>query len=399
MLLAAALSVAGPPTVEPTPEPGEAIGIAWHDQATVAPKIQQRLAAQLGDAVIVVDAPGLTRARVALELPRERVAKASRWTDALAEATAAYRAGEIDRAQQGVVSLLEAVRSDPVVPGATRLAWRALVLQAQLAWAESDVEATETALAAAIALDPQARPSTREVPPPVVEAYARQRATVIAGVGQWPRLEIRAAEPEPFGIEIDGVPGRRPVPPGEHFVVIRRPGHAPVGTVLHSDQAWSPSPTEVVIAAGLPVDVAAAQRICDRGQLQWLVLARLRDDRLGLQRYTCGEGFSAAWYEADDGWEPGVAMLESEPEQGWTAAAVLHRPEPWPVLPPSASAVPRPWIATDGGGPTTGRDRLRRALPWLIIGGLVAGGVTLGVMLGNDPRPDLAIDGNGFLGR
>lgn len=399
MLLAAALGVAEPSADEPGLGPdGGAIGIAWHDQATVAPAIQQRLKDALGDGPIVDDATALARSRVALTLPRARAAKASGWATQLDDATVAYRAGEIERAREEVIAVIDAVRSDPVVPGATHLAWRAQVLRAQLAWAAREAEQTEAALAAAIAIDPDARPSTREVPPPVVEAYDRQRAAVMASAGSWPPLEIVGPD-EPFAIEIDGVPGARAVPPGEHLVVVRRPGVEPHGAIVRTGEPWVVPDAEVVLEVGLPADAGAAQRICDHAELRWLVMARLQDDRLGLQRFSCGEGFGAPWYEQRDGWGPGIAgLLVDEPAQGWTAAAVLHLDEPWPPL-RALSRPPAPRIVADGGPPQGARARLRRALPWLLISGVVAGSVTVGVLLGTDAGADLAIDGKSFFGR
>lgn len=384
------------PAVEPAPEPdGDAIGIAWHDQATVDVAIQQRLVRELPAERVVLDAVGVARARVALELPRERLEQARRWASQLEDVTAAYRVGELERAHREVSEVLEAIRSDPAVPGAARLAWRAQVLQGQLAWADGDAERTDAALAAAVAIDPQARPSTREVPPPVVEAYGRLRTAVVEGEASWPRLQI-VEPPEPFAIEIDGVPGWRPVPPGEHLVVVRRPGVEPVGAVVGTDAPWSVPSAEVVLPTGLPRDRSAAQRICDSAELSSLVLARSREGRLGLQRYWCGEGFGEAWYEARDGWAPGVAALAMEPADAG-ARPVLHLEGAWPELPPLP--LPRPRIVADGGAPSGPRDRLRRALPWLLISGVIAGSVTAGVLLGTDAGADLGIDGNSFLGR
>ena len=148
MLLVAAATVAPPPATEPAARAGDAvgggaIGVVWHDQATVAPAIQQRLVDELVQRAgtrrtVVGDASALARARVALELPRARVDVAADWASMLDEAIAAYRAGRLPDARVAVSGVLEAVRADPVVPGAAGLAWRAHVLRAQLSWAEGD---------------------------------------------------------------------------------------------------------------------------------------------------------------------------------------------------------------------------------------------------------------------
>lgn len=405
MLLAAALNVAPAPRAEPTARPGdaaggEAIGVVWHDQATVAPAIQQRLMEELAlragtRSTVVGDASTRARARVALELPRARVDVAAGWRSLLDEAIAAYRAGRLPDAHAAVTGVIEAVRADPVVPGAAALAWRAHVLRAQLSWAEGDAVGLEQAIAAAVALDPEARPSTREVPPPVVEAYLRQREAVVAQAFAWPTLPVSAPSGAAFAVEIDGVPGQRPVPPGEHMVVVRRPGVPPVGAVVHTAAPWTVPEDAPVLQPGLPPDRDTAERICESAELDVLVLARRQGDRLGLQAHACGEGFEAAWYEGRDGWGPGLERVLAARDGEHGATPVLHLDAPWPVVPPLS--LPRPVMLTASGSSSTSGDRLRRVLPWLLIGGAIAGAVTVGVVVGRDPSPSIAIDGNGFL--
>ncbi len=404
LLLVAALRVAPSPATGPVVEPGdaaggEAIGVVWHDQATVDVAIQQRLVDELVQRVgprrrVVGDASTLSRARVTLELPRSRVDVAAGWSALLDEAIAAYRAGQLPAARVAVSGVLEAVRADPVVPGAAALAWRAHVLRAQLSWAEGDAVGLEQAIVAAVALDPEAKPSTRQVPPPVVEAYLRQREAVVARAARWPSLPVSGPSEVPFAVEIDGVPGQRPVPPGEHLVVVRRPGRSAVGAVVHTATPWAIPDDAPLLRPGLPPDRDAAERICESAELRWLVLARLRDDRLGLQRYACGEGFGAAWYEARDGWEPGIDLVLAPRDGAQGSMPVLHLPEPWPAMPPPPRL--RPGMLASSSG-YDGEGRLRRALPWLLIGGAIAGAVTLGVVFGREPNPSVAIDGNGFL--
>ncbi len=403
--LALASLLAGPSVTEPaTPVPDgstDAIGIVWHDQATVAPTIQQRLVSDLAvraevePEVVVVDASSLVLARVALEIPIERAEKAAGWRSLLDDAGAAYRAGELETAQEVLAGLLELVTADPVVPGAARLAWRAQVLRGQLAWAHGDTEQLDAALAAAVALDPEAKPSTRQVPPPVVEAYERQRSSIVAEAGRWPSLQVSHPDGEPFALEIDGVPGRRPVPPGEHLVVVRRPGHAPLGAVVDTATPWVLPEDESVLEPGLPTTSDAAQRICQSAELQWLLLARQRGDRLGLQRYSCGQGFGPVWYEQFEGVAPGLSHVLTSPESGWDAAPVLHLDDPWPVL--EAPPPPTPVWMVDNASTPTPRMRLRRALPWLLIGGVVAGAVTIGVVVAGEAGGDLSVDGDSFL--
>lgn len=403
LLLAATWSVAVGPAAEPATELGDAaggetIGVVWHDQATVAPALQQRLVDELAlragmrREAVVADASSLARARVTLELPRSSLDQMAGWRSMLDEASAAYRAGQLPTARSAVEGLLQTVLNAPVVPGAAALAWRAQVLRAQLSWAEGDADGLERALAAAVALDPEATPSTRQVPPPVVEAYVRQQAAVLAELAQWPHLEIEGPPGVPMAVEIDGVPGRRTVPPGDHLVVVRRPGRPPVGAVVSTGIPWVVPDDAPRIHPGLPQDHEAAQRLCEHTGVGWFVLARLRDDRLGLQRYSCGQGFGAAWYEASDGWAPGLDHVLAAGR--FDAAAVLHEDGPWPAIP--SPPQPRP-VMFASGSYASPRERLRRVLPWLLISGAIAGAVTVGVLVGGEPRPDLAIDGKGFV--
>lgn len=404
MLLVAALRVAGSPATEPSgpgdAASGEAIGVVWHDQATVAPAIQQRLVEEVvaregsPGPVVVEDASMLARARVALELPRAQADAAVRWSAMLDEAIAAHRAGQLAAARTALSGVIEALRADPVAPGAAALAWRAHVLRAQLAWTEGDAHGLEEAIVAAVTLDPEAKPSTRLVPPPVVEAYVRQRDAVLAQAAAWRVPSVSAASGEPIVVEIDGVPGWRAVPAGEHWVVVRRPGVAPVGAVVHTDVPWVVPDAPVVLAPGLPRAHAEAERICESAEVQWLLLARVRDDRLGLQRYACGVGFGPAWYEGRDGWGPGIEQIVAGPHAGFGASAALHLDAPWPAVPQPER--PRP-VALAAGSSFHDRSRLRRALPWLLIGGAIAGAVTVGVLVGGEPSPSVKIDGNGFL--
>lgn len=405
MLLAAALHVAPAPATEPAARSGdavggEAVGVVWHDQATVAPAIQQRLREELAlragtRRTVVGDASALARARVALELPRARVDVAVGWRSQLDEAIAAYRAGRLPDAHVAVTGVLEAVRTDPVVPGAARLAWRAHVLRAQLSWAEGDTVGLEQAIAAAVALDPEAKPSTREVPPPVVEAYLRQREAVVAQAFAWPSLPVSGPAGAVLALEIDGVPGQRPVPPGEHMVVVRRPGVPPVGAVVHTAAPWTVPDDAPVLPPGLPADREVAERICESAELDVLVLARRQGERLGLQAYACGEGFAVAWFQGRDGWGPGLEHVLAAREGEHEAAPRLHLDAPWPAVEPLRR--PRPVTFAASGSASVSGDRLRRVLPWLLIGGVIASAVTVGVVVGRDPSPSIAIDGNGFL--
>ncbi|MEM7158418.1 MAG: hypothetical protein AAF799_36605, partial [Myxococcota bacterium] len=283
------------------------------------------------------------RAAAALSLERARSEQLDAWIAGFESATTAYRSGEIDRARQALSSLVDAIRADPAVPGATRLLWRVHMLRGQLAWAEGDAEQRDAALVAAVVLDPAARPSTREVPPPVVEAYTKLHDEILARRDQWSPLEVIVEGEDLSFVEIDGVPGTRVVPDGEHVVVLRRPGVPPRAAMVEVGQAWTVPASSERLGLGLPEDEATAQEICDLAGLDWLVLARVRGPRLGVQRFACGEGFAPPWFEGSAGWEPAVAELTQTPEEGWTALPVLHRDGPWPSVPS------RPFIALDGG--------------------------------------------------
>ena len=128
------------------------------------------------------------RAEAALSLDRDRTGQLEDWITRFEMATTEYRGGHNDRAREALGELLAAIRADPVVPGATRLLWRVHVLRGQLSWSEGKTEERDAALVAAVVLDPAARPSTREVPPPVVEAYTKIHDEILARRDQWSPL-------------------------------------------------------------------------------------------------------------------------------------------------------------------------------------------------------------------
>lgn len=379
------------------------IGTQWHGQATVAPAVQQRLVSAIEAEVVgsrVVDATARARGEIAASIERDRYEALGRWTAALDEAAAAYRAAQIEEAAQVLALVLEQTRADPTVPGAAQIAWRAWVLRGQLASTQGDVAAQDEAFAAAVALDPQARLSTRTIPPALVAAYEQRRAAVIAERDEWPRIELRGVELDGggrrFGVEIDGRVGWTQVPPGEHYVVVRRPGLPPTGAVVHTEQPWTVPESAAPFREDFVRNEDAAQALCDAGGLDRLVLARMRGRRLGLQGFVCGEGFTASWYERADGWADGVTRVVGSAGVRGTMA-VLHEAAPWPSVAPPKRA--RPWWPPDGGAPPSARQRFVRALPWVLLSGVVAGAVTVGVVLGTESTPDLRIDGDDFVGR
>jgi hypothetical protein len=388
------LAAAGPP-------PGaQAVGIAWHDKATVDDAARQRLVEVLVEVgaispdEIITDAVQASRDAVAYQVERDALDRLVQLRQRLGAAAAAYRAGDLEQAEVGATRVARALEVDPLAPGSTRLAWSAHLLRAQVAWTRADDPATEAALRAAVALDPQAQLSTRQVPPSFAAEHRRVQAEVLADRHTWPSLAIEVPAQSTPVVEIDGRPGLRPVPEGTHFVVVRRAGRAPVAAAVSTDMVWEAPPSLEVIPDAIPADRTLAEAVCERLALGHLVLARIRDGRWGLQGYACGRGFGPVWYEEPDSGVPdGVRValaLSGGPFEDGEAQLTGDRPWPAPRIvagPPQPQVdvlrEPKPWH--------------KRAWVWTLIGTTVAAAIVTGAVLGTRAsRSTIAVDWETF---
>jgi hypothetical protein len=266
-------------------------------------------------------------------------------------------------------------------------------------WTAGDTAGAEAALRRAVALDPEADLSTRRVPPDLAERYEVERAAIIAGRDAWVRpelgIDVRGAQ-----VELDGRIGMRPLPAGEHFVVVRWPGTPPAAGIIGGKAPLQLTRMPTRIGSRLPVRAREAQRVCEELELQQLVLARVRAGRLGLQTYRCGQGYGEVWYSeerADDErtWGGvGIAMALDVPRRAFRGkrSPLLDR-APWPESTP-------PLVATNRNGevdtpvePKPKKPWYRRAWIWVLVGGVVVAGVTTGAVLGTR-QPDREIVAN-----
>lgn len=376
------------------------LGIAWHEQATVAPELQQRLVQEVATAAgietgdVERDVVGRARWIVAFEVGRTRAQGHARARADLDAAADAYRSGDLTGASAAVARLLQSLVVDPVVPGTAALVWRAHVLRARIAHTQGDDAALTSALRDALVLDPEAVLSTRDVPPAVAQRHAVLQRELLAGRSQWvtPRVTLPKGVVDPtLHVEIDGVPGLRPVPPGRHLLVARRAGMAPVGEHADVTGGWSVPSARRRLAPGLPVRGEAAQTVCDGTEVDTLVLARTRGDRLGLQAYRCDEGYGDTWYGTAATLPAGVQHV-----LGATRWAAKRSP-----LLEDARWVPTPRVR-----PQQPVDRpqapektrwYQRAWVWLVIGSVVLAGAATGVALGTtSSRAAVTVDGDSF---
>ncbi len=395
-MLALAFLLLGPAPASPV----EPVGLVWHDKATVDAATQQRLARLVAEVAgipasqVVADAADEARRLVAHEIDRKDVEALIDARQTLQAAAASYRAGDLDAAGGSVSEVLAALERIPTAPGAARLAFAARVLEGQIAWTRGDPTRMDAALRAAVALDPEATLSTRRVPPAFAEAFAKVRDDVLATRDRWSAPKVRPVQVG-LEIEIDGVAGLRPVPPGDHFVVVRRPGMPPWGIVVTpEEEIVLPGGTEA-IGPGLPASIEVAERICDAVGLGRLVLLRLREGRLGLQGYACGEGFGPVWHERPQSRTEGVAFVLGASNEAVTFDGTRERlgdEAPWPVpridtapvTPQDTPPPPRPWY--------------KRAWVWSLVGVAVVGAVTTGVVLGTrDRQAGIEVDIPSFL--
>ena len=238
------------------------------------------------------------------------------------------------------------------------------------------------------------------MPPAIATLHGEVQAEVLADRDAWLPIEVQAPEGTgPVIVELDGRPGRRRVPPGEHWVVVRRPGRPAVGFVVEAGgRVRVPDQVEQVLA-GLPVDREAAETICRTVDVERLVLAEARDDRLALEGYACGEGFTPTWYS--EPWtlgarpvgpppielEAGASIVLGEPTEDTidlTGSRLAAR-SPWPEPTPEPDEIGR-----DDGPivePPPKKPWFKRVWVWSLIGGVVAAGVTTGAVLGTREQP------------
>ena len=382
------------------PEPGaQGVGIAWDDQATADADARQRLADMLVEVgaispeEVIDDAVAATRDAVAFQVERSTLDRFASLRERLREAAAAYRAGDLEQAETGANQVARSLEADPLAPGSTRLAWSAHLLRAQVAWTRADDAAMEAALRAAVALDPDAQISTRQHPPSFALEHRRVREESLAARESWPTLAVELPADPAVYVEVDGRPGLRPVPPGTHFVVVRRPGRAPVAAAVSTDAPFELPPSPVVVPDAAPKDRTLAEAICERLSLGHIVLARIRDGRWGLQGYACGRGFGPPWYEGPDSIEDGVRVTLGFSGQTFDRAeAQITGDAPWPVPrmvepPPERVDVvqppPKPWY--------------RRAWVWVLVGGTVSAAVVTGAVLGTrGSQRTIAVDWGTF---
>jgi hypothetical protein len=374
------------------------VGIAW-DEATVEEAERQRLVELIVEVggispeQVVRDAVPSSRDAVAYQVERDALDRLVELRERLEEAARAYRGGDLERAELEATRVARALEVDPLAPGSTRLAWSAHLLRAQVAWTQADDAATDEMLRAAVALDPRAQPSTRHVPPSFAAEHRRIQAEVLAERASWPSLVLETSETT-FFVEVDGRPGLRPVPSGTHFVVVRRPGRAPVAAAVSTDTPWEVPASLELIPDAVPVDRTLAEAVCERLDLGHLVLARVRDGRWGLQGYACGEGFGPAWYEEPQSGLPegvSVALALAGGAFDRVEAAIIGD-EPWPapriLAPPPPPRVdvlaePKPWH--------------KRVWVWTLVGGTVAAAVITGIVLGTrSDRRTIAVDWGTF---
>ncbi len=358
----------------------ERIGVAWLD-ATADAAWQQRVTDSLAAATGVdprdVEPDAVEQARwgVAYAVPRAQAAAHRAFRERLGRAVMAFRGGSFELAASDARTALAGLHLAPGTPGAPRLAWRAHVLLAQIAWATGNHRTTDAALRAAAILDPDATLSTRQVPPDLVARHNGIRAELDAAPKAW--VKVRVPGRGPVDLEVDGRVTDH-VPAGDHFLVVRRPGYAPVAQhgPVTVEVAWG----ELQVSNDPPTTRAAAEAVCRGADLDWFLLARRKGERVGLQRYHCGHGFASPSFLPGEELAQGVR--EAVTASGATAATSALVRDPWPaavaVMPPD----PRP------PDPVDRRPWFRRVWVWAVIGTVLAGAVTAGVVVGtrNDGR-------------
>ena len=376
------------------------VALQWRGAETPGPSLRLAVrgaVAELdGRALEAVPDRALARARVAVsrEYPAAIRELRAELRVELNEADAAYRQGRFDDARALLDTLLASLHAHPEVPGAAASAREAHLLAARVAWAAGETSKAERALAAALRLDPEARLSTRRAPPDLVERHRTLQSTLLATrETDWiaPIVKTGGAGTDPATtVEIDGVPGLRPVPPGPHFVVVYRDGHQPVAAWRELDVEWAAASAAERISTNPDVEHEA---VCRALGLEVLVIAERRGAIIGLEGYRCGAGFGPVWSGNRERLDAGVTAIFAGPFDG-AQPGLGGR---WAPLIPEVDG--------EGSDPTIEAPRpwFRRGWIWGTSAGVavaIAGGVVAGVLLGGrkPPGPSLEIDAGTFLG-
>lgn len=363
--------------------PPDSVAIVWQPEATADRAEQQRLAEALRHALalpphaIVLGAMDRARRVAAYEVEQGRLAALALAQEHLERARGKFRAGQLEGAESDLTASIAILTADPALPGAARLAYAVHVLRARIAWTRGDVEGARLSILEALVLDPRATVSTRRVPPDFAAEYQLIQAELLAGASSWPEWSVPQADG--LEIEIDGWPGLRPVPPGRHFVVVRRLGYAPTGMLLHTEDPWSFPDGPLVLASTFEGE-AQARAICDRLPVDQVLVAQKLAPRWGLQAYACGAGFGHPVFTR----EARLSQVLPEVFVGpFHASFVLA--ETWP---PELAALPAKPRAMDVPAPVPeGKPWYRRVWVWSLLGALVVGGATTAAVLTTRPAP------------
>lgn len=402
-----ALALVGPPPSEAEPAPiTGAIAIEWigeEPDGDLRVELREQLAGLDGRPLALVQDRALARARVAVsrELPREIVDVHARLRSELDAADQAFRAGDFADAEQALAGVLASLAQHPELPGAASMAREAHLLDAMLAWSAGRRDAAAQALALVLVLDPEAMLSTRRAPPELVEAYrVDQAALVAAREATWiePRVVIAGDDADALvrelELEIDGVPGSRPVPPGRHFLVAQLPGRSPIAALHEVGEVWTIDPPAERIAAHEPDTQAQAQLLCEVLGLELLVLALQRDDRIGVQAHRCGQGFGVRSIAAREQ----LGALLSGALVGEFVGERATLTDAWPLLAPPSVDPPPPRDT-----PPPRKPWYRKGWVWGTSVGalaLVGGAIATGVVLSATPSsPRIEIDADDFIAR
>lgn len=388
----------------PAPSQPSAIAVHWQLRSDQGPpddslrvSVREQVAARDGRPVAAVQDRALARARVAVayELPAALGERHRLLRRELDDADAAYREGRFEHARATLTQVLEQLHEAPELPGAAASAREAQLLTAKLAWADGQLELAELALTAALRIDPEAQLSVREAAPELVASYYAIQTTLLAGREQeWIVPQLSDSSDSEVSVEIDGVPGLRAVPPGSHFLVVRRDGHEGVAAWRSVDQPWALPAARERISDAPVLTVETIEAVCEALALEVLLLAERRDRQLGLQAHRCGVGFGPRWTGPREALADGIRVALDGPFADAASSLADEWPgtliEEAPLGPePIDDVPPRPWY--------------RRGWIWGTSAGAVvaiAGGVAAGVLLGaREPPPStLDIDAGKFIG-
>ena len=371
----------------PSPARVGIVAVEGRDRAATAQATRRTAAALALDGHDVIpDAWERARLGLPFAVPPEARRAHARIVRHIEQAEAALRRADFAAARSELAAVRNELRARPEVPDAAVLLVEALWLEAWHAHLAGRDAERDAALRRAVRLAPGIVPSPRRFPP---DFLARVAGVDAGGPARPPAWAI----PRGALVEIDGVFGLRPIPPGEHHVIVRVPGRGAVARWVLRDATFTVALPAPVLGPRPALAVRPLSVVCRATGAAALVVVRGEGPRTAVQAFDCAaRRFRRAW----TGQTAHLASVAVALEAPWATGpdpALAHAGRLGP--PPRATAGP-----VSSPPPRDDRPRRRRWVLGLSLSAALVAvaaviGLAVGLSAGRGP-PRIAVDADGF---